>query len=140
VRVAMVLVAPHEPRAEEQRHGLLQRELERRQERGLLGAVACPVLPDRDSDFFLQRAQVAVDRAHVHTDAVANLLRRQAVRVLEQQVRDSEQASGPVALDEFLGAVHGCFAFLERPGWLAAGLPRLDNSGGAHSRPDMSRP
>src|SRR4051794_11433396 len=57
----MILVTRHQPRAQKERHGLEQGQLERRQKRGLLRAVAPAVLPDCHPHLFFERAEVAVD-------------------------------------------------------------------------------
>jgi hypothetical protein len=75
----------------------------RRQERGLLRAIACAFLPHGHSHLIVERPKVAVDGPHVHPCAIGYLMSGEAVRVLKEKVGDAKQPRRPVALDEIAG-------------------------------------
>ena len=98
VGVVLVGVADHEPGRQDDRHRLVERQLQRRQE-ALGGEAPAPALrPDGDVDLALDRVEVAVDGPLRHVDPAGDLLDRHAVRVGLEERHDAGQPRQAVAL------------------------------------------
>ena len=73
VRLVLVGIARHQPRRQEDRHRLGERQAQRRQERPGLDTPTAALAPDRELQLALEGAQVAVDGPLRHPRATGDL-------------------------------------------------------------------
>ena len=105
VRVVLVGVADHQPRGQDDRHRLVEGQLERWQELLADDAPQAVLRPDRDADLLLERPEVAVDGPGRDPDATGDLRRADPIGMTAQDGDDAEHPGEPVALAESLGLV-----------------------------------
>ena len=105
IGVVLVRVADHQPCREDDRHRLVQGQLERRQELLADHAPEAALRPDGDANFLLQRPQIAVDGPGGDADPTGDLGGPDPVGVATQDGDDAEHPCKPVALPEALGPV-----------------------------------
>ena len=99
VGVVLVGVADHEPGRQDDRHRLGLGQLQRRQERLVRVDAPQPALgPDRDADLLVDGAQVAVDGANGHADALREVARADPVGVGLEDGQEPGHPGQPVAL------------------------------------------
>jgi hypothetical protein len=100
IGVVLVGVADHEPRRQDDGHGLVEGQLQRGEELVADDPPAATVGPDRDADLLLEGAQVPVHGPRRDPHPTRDLGRTDALGMAAQHGDDAEHPGEPVALAE----------------------------------------
>ncbi len=111
-------------RRQEERHGLRERQRQRRQEGGLEQSPLAVLAPDGQIGVELHRFEVAIDGADGHAELVGNVLGADAGRVAVQDRGDAQVAGCLVPLGSGAIAVE-----IVHQGWVPDGLSGADGEG-----------